>query len=353
MKREPMRKLALPLAVALTAALTVAPGASPKAWSQGSQEPSARAQREAEPSRGASSRGGVVPAALNQDTADEAAPVPSYPIPDNLVLDLRLFESRAISPNLTAMSELSFFIMTDGRDVSALQWPSTLAKQVPDMFLAALIADTVPVEQGVARFEWTTGTRSIHTDIGIEDYHPAGTFKARFHSRFLRGSDTTREHQREIELQMHRTSVWSSDELEIPPTDYLSHFREFENRESRGLLYELLRPNTFFLIFAATPRLLTEEEASLGEPQTLSLPSGVETPVLQNPTGIPLKGTILLGFVLDESGAPVNPQIVRSTLPEANLHIVEEATDWRFPAPAGGPRAARVEVQLTVPQTAP
>ena len=326
MKRELMRIPVLLITAVLSATLVVALAASPAALSQESGEP-----RE----------------------ADGTTQAPSYPVPDNLVVGLRLWESRAITPNFAAMSELSFFIMTDGRDVSAMQWPSTLAKQVPDTFLAALVAETVPVEQGVARFEWTTGTRSIHTAIGIENYHPAGTFAARVHSRFLRGSETTREHQREIELQMQRTSVWSSDELEIPATDYLSHFREFEDRESRGLLYELLRPNTFFLIFTATPRLLTEEEASLGHPRTLSLPPDVEPPSLENPTGIPLMGTILLGFELDESGAPVNPQIVRSTFPEANLHVVEEASEWRFPAPEGGPQAARVEIQLDVPPTTP
>ena len=323
-----MKVPVLPIALLLTAGLAVvlAPGqfASP-AFSQGG----------------------------SQDTANETAPAPSYPIPDNLVLDLRLFESRTISPDYTAMNELSFFIMTDGRDVSAMQWPSTLSKQIPDAFLAALIADTVPVEQGVARFEWTKRSRSIHTEIRIENYHPAGTFQAQLHTRFMRSGDTTREHQRELELQIHRTSVWSGDELEITPTEYLSHFREYADRESRGLLYELLRPNTFFLILAATPRLLTEEKERLGAPQTLSLPPGVEAPVLGNPTGVPLKGTILLSFELDETGGPVNPQIVRSSFPEANLRIVEEAMLWQFPVPPGGAQTGQVEIQLEIPASSP
>ncbi|MGH9461697.1 MAG: hypothetical protein ACRD1X_10805 [Vicinamibacteria bacterium] len=290
----------------------------------------------------------------SQDTATDPPSAPSYPIPDNLVVDLRLFESRSTAPDFAAMSELSFFIMTDGRDVSATQWPSTLAKQVPDTFLAALIADTVPVEQGVARFEWTTGTRSIRSEIHMESYHPAGTFKAQLQVRFMRGGDTLREHSRELDLQMHRTSVWSSDELEITPSDYVSHFREFADRESRGQLYELLRPNTFFLILAATPRLLTDEEAQRWEAaQTLALPEGVEPPALENPTSIPLKGKILLSFELDENGQPVNPQIARSSFPEANLRVVEEALQWQFPATAGVPQAGRVEIELDVPASNP
>src|SRR3989304_9521134 len=115
----------------------------------------------------------------SQDAQNANAPPPvAFEIPDNLVLDLRLFESRAISPDLTVMENLNFFIMTDGRDVTAEQCPSTLAKKVPDSFLAALISDTAPVERGVGGFDWTTGSRGIRTEIRVEDYQPAGASKA-------------------------------------------------------------------------------------------------------------------------------------------------------------------------------
>ena len=60
---------------------------------------------------------------------------------------------------------------------------------------------------------------------------------------------------------MKRTSVWSSSELEMAASDYISHFREYKDRENRGQLYEMLRPYTFFLIMVVTPRILTEEES--------------------------------------------------------------------------------------------
>ena len=41
--------------------------------------------------------------------------------------------------------------------------------------------------------------------------------------------------------------------------------------------------------------------------------------------GFPLKGTLVLSFGVDESGAPVNPQVLRSTLPEANLQVLAQA----------------------------
>src|SRR3989304_6421498 len=106
-----------------------------------------------------------------------ATPPVAFEIPDNLVLDLRLFESRAISPDLTVMESLNFFIMTDGRDVTAEQWPSTLAKKVPDSFLAALISDTAPVDRGVGGFDWTTGSRGVRTAGCGGNNHPAGGFQ--------------------------------------------------------------------------------------------------------------------------------------------------------------------------------
>ena len=112
----------------------------------------------------------------NAQETDAPAPV-SFPIPENLVLDFRVFESRTEYPDYDAMETLSFFIDTDGRAVTATQWPGTIAKKVPETFLAALIFDTAPVVDGVSRFEWSKGSRRIKTEIQIEGFHPAGTFK--------------------------------------------------------------------------------------------------------------------------------------------------------------------------------
>ena len=270
----------------------------------------------------------------------------SFPIPENLVLDLRVFESRTEFPDYDAMGSLSFFINTDGRTVSATQWPGTLAKKVEETFLAALIYDTAPVVDGVGHFEWSKGSRSIKTEIRIEAFHPAGTFKAQLESQFARGSRTMKELSRELELQMKRTTVWSASELEMAATDYISHFREYKDRDNRGQLYEMLRPYTFFLVLAVTPRVLTAEEAVPA--RALSLPADAEVPVLENPAGFPLQGTIVLGFGVDESGAPVNPQVLRSTLPEANIQVLEQSALWRFPA-SEEPGRGELEIELEVP----
>ena len=108
----------------------------------------------------------------------------------------------------------------------------------------------------------------------------------------------------------------------------------------------MLRPYTFFLLLAVTPRVLTAEEAVPS--RTLSLPADAELPLLQNPTGFPLQGTIVLEFGVDESGAPVNPQVLRSTLPEANIQVLEQSTLWRFPN-SEDPGRGELEIKLEVP----
>jgi hypothetical protein len=303
-----------------------------------------------------------VGASYCQDTADTKTTLPTFPLPDNLVLDLRLFESRTQVPDYSTMESLSFVIRTDGREVNAQQWVSTLAKKVPDSFMAALVFETASVEpvadgaaKGITRFEWVKGSRSIKTEIRVENYHPAGTFDAKVHTQLMRGSKVLRELSQEVKLQKSRTAVWSSADLEISATDYLSHFREYQDREHRGLLYERLRPYTIFLVMTATPRLLTEEELRLGPRQALTLPPDAQLPVMDNATGLPLQGTIVLGFVVDASGAPINPQILRSTLPEANLSLVDQASRWRFPSVDGSSekRRGQVEVKLDIPVESP
>ena len=278
--------------------------------------------------------------------ATESPADPSFPIPEDLVLDFRVFESRTQYPDFEAMGNLNFFINTDGRTVTATQWPGTIAKKVPETFLAALIWDTVPVVDGVGRFEWSKGSSNIKTEIRISEFHPAGTFKAQLESQFVRGKRNTKELSRELELQMKRTTVWSDSELEIGASDYISHFREYKDRDNRGQLYEMLRPYTFFLILAVTPRVLTAEEAATA--RTLSLPVDAELPPLGNPTGFPLQGTIVLGFGVDETGAPVNPQVLRSTLPEANIQVLEQSALWRFPV-SENPGRGEVELEIEVP----
>jgi hypothetical protein len=83
----------------------------------------------------------------------------------------------------------------------------------------------------------------------------------------------------------------------------------------------------------------------------LEMPPGTELPVLNNQLGIPLQGTIIVGFELGPSSMPTNPQIVWSTIPEANPRILGEVGRWKF---LGGVEPTtrtwgRVKVRLQIP----
>lgn len=274
------------------------------------------------------------------------------PFPDNLVVDLRVFEARSSNPDLPTLNQLSYFVNTDGREATANQWLATLANKIGGAWLAQLAYETVPVEEGRARLRLPNASRSFNIDIDFDSFNASGLFKAQAITTLTRAGKPLRRFEREVDFQLGRTSLWSGSDLEIALTDYISHFREYQGRESRGLLFEQLRAERIHLILAATPRLCREEETGQLTPRRLTLPAGTEIPDLDNPYDVPMNGTVLVGFELDAEGAPVNPQIVRTTLPEANPHILRESLDWRFTLAARAPGNrmwGRVEVKLTMP----
>jgi len=277
-----------------------------------------------------------------------SAQEPPKALPPNLVLDLRLFEARLANPDLAAMDSLSFFIATDGRKVSANQWLSTVGSKVPEAFLAALASESLAVQERLARAQWQNGARSFDTEIELERFEPGGAGKGQVVVRLARGGKMLREVRQAVELQDGRTTVWSSRDLQIHPSEYISHFREFENQERRGELYTQLSRYSIFLVMTLTPRLLTEAEAALPPAVELPPPPDAKLPDLESPLGIPLQGTVVVGFDVDSGGSPVSPQILRSTVPEANPRVVAEASRWSFPEVAAG-RRARVTLKVSIP----
>lgn len=276
-----------------------------------------------------------------------SAQEPPPAAPPNLVLDLRLFEARLANPDLSAMESLSFFVATDGRKVGANQWLSTLGTKVPEAFLAALAFESLALEQGRAKAQWKNGARSFDTEIQLERFEAGGRGKAQVVVRLTRGEKTLREFTRTVGLQDGKTTVWSGPDLKIHPSEYISHFREFENQERRGELYSRLNRYTIFLLMTLTPRRLTEEEAALPLVE-IPPPADARLPDLESPLAIPLQGTVVVGFEVDPGGSPVSPQILRSTVPEANPRVVAEASRWSFPELAGSRRRARVTFKVAI-----
>jgi hypothetical protein len=263
-------------------------------------------------------------------------------VPGNLVLDVRLFEARSASPDFRVMESLSFFVNTDGTGVSDSQWLATIARQVPEAFMAALATATVPVDGTVARFTLPKRTRSLELSFDLKEYLERGTFKSTAAARLARGAETDRAFDHPVELRVGQTYVFSGHEMEVSASEYLSHFRDFADSDARGKLYESLRPFTFFLVVALTPRLVDESEpASAPVPVTLD-PGSI--PHLESPLGVPLEGEIVLELAIDGSGAPTDARILRSSLPEVNARILGESASFRFPEAAG--KTARLTLAL-------
>ncbi|HXV59812.1 MAG TPA: hypothetical protein VEK15_03895 [Vicinamibacteria bacterium] len=264
-------------------------------------------------------------------------------VPSNLVVDVRLYEMRSVNPDFSSMSDLSFFIDTDGADVTEQQWLATLARQVPDAFLAKLAFETLRLDSSKARLALTNRSRTLQLDIDLADYLARGSFRGRFEARFKQGEETLREAAKTIELRSGQTYVMSTADLELSASEYLSHFREYEDSAHRSDLYDYLRAYTVFLVVAITPRVA---EAGSEEPVEVTLPRGVELPELVSPAPVKLVGTIVLEFDVDDGGAPQNLSIARSSIPEINPRILGAAETWRFPDTAGRP--ARLELSFEV-----
>lgn len=261
------------------------------------------------------------------------APAAGADIPSNLVLDVRVYEARSASPDFQVMEKLSFFVDTDGTGVSESQWLATIARQVPEAFLATLANETVDIDGSIARFILPKRTRSLELSFDLKDFLERGTFAATAAARLARGEETVRAFDRGVELRVGETYVFGSRDLELSASEYVSHFRDFESSDERGRLYESLRAYSFFLVVAVTPRM-AEEPAPGSEPVSVSVDPGV-IPPLESPLGIPLVGEIVLDLDIDSTGAPTNARIVRSSIPEVNSRILGESASFRFPEAAG------------------
>ena len=261
-------------------------------------------------------------------------------IPSNLVVDVRLYEARSTSPDFRVMEKLSFFVDTDGTGVSESQWLATIARQVPDAFLATLSNETVSVDGSVARFVFSKRNRNLELSFDLKDFLDRGTFAAKAQTRLARGEETVRAFEQAIELRAGQTYVFGSRDLELSASEYVSHFRDFEDSDARGKLYEGLRPYSFFLVVAVTPRLA---EAPPSEPVSVTLDENA-IPPLPSPLEIPLVGEIVLELTVDDDGAPSDARVVRSSIPEVNSRILGESASFRFPEAAG--QKARLTLSL-------
>jgi hypothetical protein len=250
-------------------------------------------------------------------------------LPGDLVVDVRIFEARSRTPDFKAMEELAFFISTDGQGVSENQWLATIARQAADSFIATLAFESLELDAATATFELEKRSRKLKLSLDLSEFVSENVFNATFHGELLRRDESLRSFEQTIELRMGRTYVWSSRDLELSASEYLSHFRDYEDAEQRGELYDKLRDYATFLIVALSLRP-SQKEPAPPETVTLNLPDNAKLPELQSPLGIGLMGTIELELDIDNSGTPTALKIVRSSIPEVNSRILGEAEAWRF-----------------------
>lgn len=264
-------------------------------------------------------------------------------VPAELIVDVRVLEARSVEPDFKAMEELSFFINTDGIGVSEHQWLATIARQAPDSFLATLAFERLAVNGATSELRLDKRSRSLSLALSLSEFVPSEVFGATVSGKLTRGGETERSFEHVIELRVGQTYVWSGRDLELSGTEYLSYFRDYRDRDGRATLYDKLRDFTSFLIVAYSVRLAEDVETA-SEQVMLQLPDGVELPDFASVLGIDIVGTIELELALDDSGAPADVKIARSSIPELNSQILGAASTWRFPEARG--KKGRLSLEL-------
>ena len=253
-------------------------------------------------------------------------------LPNDLIVDARVFEARSRAPDFKAMEELGFFISTDGHGISERQWLATIARKAADSFLATLAFETLEVNALMAELELKKGSRTLRLSLDLSEFASEGAFNATVDGELLRRNQSQRSFRHAIELRMGQTYAWSSRDLEMSASEYLSYFRDYRD-DHRGELYDELREFTTFLIVVVSLRRAGGSPES--DTVTLNLPDDVKIPDFESPLGVEIVGTIKLELDINDSGTPTDVKIVRSSIPEVNSRILGEAEAWRFPDARG------------------
>jgi hypothetical protein len=261
--------------------------------------------------------------------ASASLPLAADGVPARWVVDVRVIEARSAAPNFKAMEELSFFIDTDGSGVSESQWLATIARQAPNSFLATLAFETLSVDVSTSELRLDNRARSVRLALSLSEPTPDDVFGGTVTGELGRGDMIERAFEQDIELRVGQTYVWCSRDLELSGTEYLSHFREYRDRDHRAELYSKLREFSIFLIVAYSVRVADDADART-EWRTLTVPDDVTVPDFGSVLGIDIAGTVELDLDVDPTGAPSDVKIARSSIPELNSQILAEVATWRF-----------------------
>lgn len=265
---------------------------------------------------------------------------------DRLILEVRVFEARMTNPDRQALDALGFSIETDGSDVTPRQWLATISRQLPDAFLAVLGTGTFDLSRGSAELSLPKRRQLWLARFEHRAEEPERLSLA---ARWTSASGIAREMTRSLPAEEGKTFVSSARELELSTTEYISHFRDYEDVDERGRLFDHLRDYSIYLVVATS---LRRRAASPAARLSTSMPAEATLPELESPFGIQLRGEVELGFEVRTGGVPAQVRILRSSIPEVNPRMLGAVNEWRFPNLVGQQATLSVKV-ATAPKTPP
>ncbi len=260
--------------------------------------------------------------------------------------EVRVFEVRRPNSDFTPLDGLRFRLETDGRGVRVSQWLATLARRIPEAYLAQLgTFGPFPLEPaGASGAVRRRGGRGIQARL-TRDADSEAPEHVSVSLTLLRGDEPAHEfHASDLGIRVGETVFVSGREFEIPASVYLSWFREPPDREARGRLYERLRNQTIFLVLGVTIR---EGAGQPAAPRRLRAPDDPRLHDLGPSLVGPSTGRVTLRASVAEDGALDDVQVVETTFPEVMPRVLGIIRDWTFPDASGQ------AVLLSFPVTAP
>lgn len=251
--------------------------------------------------------------------------------------EVRIFEVRRINSDFEPIENLSFRLANDGSRVQPSQWLATLARRVPDGFLAQLLSLRSEPLTGQDGPVWeavhSRGRRAVRVrveDLPGDEDTPSAT---RVELALLRDGEPAWTASAEEALEPGGTVVLSGRYFEVTPSRYLSWFREAPDLPARERLYERLRDHSIWLVAAVS----RPAEARGGEaPVRVAAPSDPRLLAFESSVVPEADGTVELRLRLDGRGRPRHIEIASTTLPEVTPRLLAIAAEWRFPGAADG-----------------
>ncbi len=257
---------------------------------------------------------------------------------------VRVFEVRRINSDFGPIEELSFRLENDGSRVQPSQWLATLARRVPEGFLAQLLSLRPARVGGDGASIWegsrSRGRRGVR--VRIEDHPGDATEAAATHVELalLRDGEPVWSASATDTLDVGATVVLSGRDFEVSPSRYLSWFREAADLPARERLYGRLRDHSIWLVLTVSR---PAEAPATSAPLRLDPPPDDRLGALESSVVPEAAGAAELLIRLDDDGRPRHFDIASTTLPEVTPRLLGIASEWRFP------EAADREILVTVP----